>query len=53
MNLLNTFAEAIQLELFDDVQEANKWLKSNAGTEVIDIKISSSSNKILIIWKDL
>ncbi|MFC2946750.1 hypothetical protein [Virgibacillus sediminis] len=53
MNLFNTFAEAVQLELFDNVEDANKWLKSNPKKQVMDIKLSSSGDKILVVYKDV
>ncbi|WP_161783076.1 hypothetical protein [Pontibacillus yanchengensis] len=53
MNMFTTFADAVQLELFDNVEDANKWLKSNPKKEVMDVQINSSTDKILVIYKDL
>lgn len=44
-------AGLIQVKIAQGEKSANEWLEKHSDTEVVDIKISSNENSILIIYR--
>jgi hypothetical protein len=53
MKIFNIFADAIQVKIFLNEDEANKWFNESKNTEIVDIQFTNdpSNTKILVVYK--